>query len=57
MQDRLGRPLPSWTDCRLLDGDEAFLLMEGVADSFDSRYFGPIHTTAIIGRLVPLWIE
>jgi len=55
--DRLGRPLPSWSGCQLLDNDEVFLLMKGVADSFDSRYFGPIPTTAIIGRLVPLWIE
>jgi len=56
-RDRLGRPLPGWSGCHLLDGDEAFLLMETVADSFDSRYFGPIPTTAIIGRLVPLWVE
>jgi type IV secretory pathway protease TraF len=55
--DRLGRPLPSWSGCQLLDNDEVFLLMKDVADSFDSRYFGPIPTTAIIGRLVPLWIE
>ena len=55
--DRLERPLPSWSGCHLLDQDEVFLLMEGVADSFDSRYFGPISTAAIIGKLVPLWIE
>ena len=56
-RDRLGRPLPTWSGCRLLDGDEAFLLMEGRADSFDSRYFGPVPTAAIIGRLAPLWVE
>ena len=55
--DHLGRPLPHWSGCHLLDKDEVFLLMKGVADSFDSRYFGPIPTTAIIGRLVPLWVE
>jgi len=55
--DRLERPLPSWSGCHLLDRDEVFLLMKGVADSFDSRYFGPIRTTAIIGGLVPLWVE
>lgn len=54
---RLGRPLPSWSGCLLLNGGEVFLLMEGVADSFDSRYFGPVPTAAIIGRLVPLWVE
>jgi type IV secretory pathway protease TraF len=31
--------------------------MEGVADSFDGRYFGPVTTAAIVGRLVPLWVE
>jgi conjugative transfer signal peptidase TraF len=55
--DRLGRPLPSWTGCRPLDGSQVFLLMEGVADSFDSRYFGPIPATAIIGKLVQIWTE
>jgi conjugative transfer signal peptidase TraF len=56
-RDRLGRPLPTWSGCHLLDSGEAFLLMEGRADSFDSRYFGPVPTPAIIGRLVPLWVE
>lgn len=56
-RDRLGRPLPSWSGCHLLDSGEVFLLMEGVADSFDGRYFGPTPTAAIIGRLAPLWVE
>ena len=56
-RDRFGRPLPTWSGCHLLDGGEAFLLMEDVSDSFDGRYFGQIPTAAIIGRLVPLWIE
>ncbi|MEW5704364.1 MAG: S26 family signal peptidase [Pseudomonadota bacterium] len=56
-RDRLGRPLPAWTGCHLLDDGEVFLLMEGVSDSFDGRYFGPTPTAAIIGRLAPLWIE
>lgn len=56
-RDRLGRPLPSWSGCHLLDSGEVFLLMEGVADSFDGRYFGPVRRAAIIGRLAPLWVE
>jgi conjugative transfer signal peptidase TraF len=56
-RDRLGRPMPRWSGCRLLDGGEVFLLMEGVSDSFDGRYFGPVRRAAIIGRLVPLWVE
>ncbi|MGD9601835.1 MAG: conjugative transfer signal peptidase TraF [Gammaproteobacteria bacterium] len=55
--DRLGRQLPRWSGCLLLDSGEAFLLMEGVTDSFDGRYFGPVPTASIIGRLAPLWIE
>jgi len=56
-RDRLGHPLPSWNGCTLLHSGEAFLLMEGRTDSFDSRYFGPVPTAAIIGRLAPLWVE
>lgn len=53
--DRLGSPLPSWSGCRLLRQDELFLL--GDADgSFDSRYFGPVLTSEVIGvyRRLPL---
>lgn len=53
--DRAGRPLPAWNGCRVLGTDEVFLLMEDVRNSFDSRYFGPVSRTTIIGRLVPLW--
>jgi conjugative transfer signal peptidase TraF len=57
MNDGLGRPLPRWSGCHPLDADEVFLLMADVSDSFDSRYFGPVPATAIIGRLAPLWVE
>jgi conjugative transfer signal peptidase TraF len=53
--DGEGRPLPSWNECRALQEDEVFPLMEGVPDSFDGRYFGPVTTAEIVGRLVPLW--
>jgi conjugative transfer signal peptidase TraF len=56
-RDHLGRPLPCWEGCRTLHADEVFLLMAGVPDSFDSRYFGPVLLSAVIGRLVPLWTE
>lgn len=54
-RDRLGRLLPGWSGCHLLDSGEVFLLMRGVTDSFDSRYFGPVPATMIIGRLAPVW--
>ena len=55
--DRQGRPMLSWSGCRLLNAGEIFLLMADVADSFDSRYFGPVQTSAVIGRLTPLWLR
>lgn len=54
--DGKGRPLPAWHGCRTLHHSEIFLLASKVRASFDSRYFGPITTDAIIGRLIPLWI-
>lgn len=53
--DSMGRPLPHWTGCETLHAGEIFLLMPGVPDSFDGRYFGPVPVSAVIGRLVPLW--
>lgn len=54
--DRAGRPLPRWTGCRALARGEVFLLNRP-EESFDSRYFGPVPTANIIGRLVALWTE
>ena len=56
-QDGRGRSMPGWTGCHKLVEGEVLLLMEGVSDSFDGRYFGPIRSTAIIGKLVPVWTE
>ncbi|MBV9510945.1 MAG: S26 family signal peptidase [Caulobacteraceae bacterium] len=55
--DRLGRPLPWWTGCRRLNAGMVFLLMADVPDSFDSRYFGPVEASAILGRATPLWVR
>ena len=54
-QDAQGRPLPAWNGCRVLEPDEIFLLQEGVAGSFDGRYFGPVKRSTVLGILVPLW--
>lgn len=53
--DSRGRSLPRWSGCRTLGQKQVFLLMSSVPDSFDGRYFGPIATRSIIGKLVPLW--
>ncbi|MEX0308679.1 MAG: S26 family signal peptidase [Tateyamaria sp.] len=53
--DQHGRPLPRWTGCVTLASDEVFLLLAGVADSLDGRYFGPLSADTIFGRTIPLW--
>ena len=55
--DRLGRPLPSWPHCRRLEAGELFLLSSTNPASFDSRYFGPVSASAVIGVAHPLWLE
>ncbi|EJV1369405.1 S26 family signal peptidase [Pseudomonas aeruginosa] len=55
--DRLGRPLPAWQQCRRLEPDELFLLSVTNPASFDSRYFGPVSASAVIGVAHPLWLE
>jgi conjugative transfer signal peptidase TraF len=55
--DRLGRPLPSWPQCRQLLPGELFLLSSTNPASFDSRYFGPVSTSAVIGVARPIWLE
>ncbi|MCK6817907.1 S26 family signal peptidase [Enterobacter chengduensis] len=55
--DRLGRPLPSWQQCRRLEPGELFLLSVTNPASFDSRYFGPITASNVIGVAHPVWLE
>jgi conjugative transfer signal peptidase TraF len=54
--DGAGRPLIPWSGCRALLADEVLLLSTTSEASFDSRYFGPVHRSAIIGRAIPIWI-
>lgn len=53
--DSRGRPLPVWQGCRVLDDGEAFFMNWDAPDSFDSRYFGPLPVSTIVGRAVPVW--
>jgi conjugative transfer signal peptidase TraF len=49
--DKNHRVLPIWKGCRTLEPDEIFVLgMHG--DSFDSRYFGPVNQTQVLGTAV-----
>ena len=54
--DGMHRPLPVWQQCRALAGDELFLLSDTNPASFDSRYFGPITASAVLGVARPSWI-
>jgi len=49
------RPLQAWSACRRLSKDELFLLSNTNPASFDSRYFGPIGASAVLGVAHPLW--
>jgi len=53
--DRRGRLLPVWKQCRALRDGELFLLSTTNPASFDSRYFGPVAVSAVIGSAQPLW--
>jgi len=53
--DGRGRPLSAWQRCRRLHDGELFLLSATNPASFDSRYFGPIAVSAVIGSAQPLW--
>ena len=54
-RDRRGRALPVWQGCRTIVDGEVFLMNWDEPASLDSRYFGPIPISAIIGRAEPLW--
>ena len=53
--DGSGRRLTAWPQCRRLRADELFLLSTTNPASFDSRYFGPVNASAVIGQARPLW--
>jgi conjugative transfer signal peptidase TraF len=52
--DRQGIALPHWSACRRLTADELFVFSDRVPNSFDSRYFGPVHRRAVLGVYAPL---
>ena len=54
-RDGHGRQLPTWQGCRVIEDGQVFLLNRDNPASLDSRYFGPISVSAIVGRAQPLW--
>jgi conjugative transfer signal peptidase TraF len=55
LHDGARRPLSAWTQCRSLAETELFLLSDTNPASFDSRYFGPIRASAVLGIATPFW--
>jgi type IV secretory pathway protease TraF len=51
--DRQHRLLPVWEGCHTLKSDEVFVLARP-QDSFDSRYFGSVNRSQIVGTAIPL---
>lgn len=51
--DRKGRELPRWAGCHKLRSGEIFIL-NAAPDSLDSRYFGPLPASGLIGHARPV---
>ena len=56
-RDGRGRPLPVWQGCRVIADGDIFVMNWQSADSLDSRYFGPLPASAVIGRAVAVWTD
>ena len=56
-RDGRGRPLPSWQGCRVIAGDQVFLMNWDEPDSLDGRYFGPLPKSAVVARATPVWTD
>jgi conjugative transfer signal peptidase TraF len=53
--DERGHPLPHWSGCITLAAGQVFLLSTA-PDSFDSRYFGPIDRSHVVGAARRVWV-
>ena len=56
-RDTRGRRLPAWHGCRVIADGDVFVMNWQSTDSLDSRYFGPLPVSAVIGRAVPVWTD
>jgi conjugative transfer signal peptidase TraF len=56
-RDKRGRPLPVWQGCRVIADGDVFVMNWQSTDSLDSRYFGPLPASTVVGRAVPVWTD
>lgn len=54
--DHRGRPLPVWQGCQHLAADQVFVMNPAEPRSLDSRYFGALPLSTVIGRATPVWL-
>jgi type IV secretory pathway protease TraF len=50
-----GVPLPRWNGCRTLEPAEWFAYAPRIPNSMDSRYYGPVKESDMIGVYRPVW--
>lgn len=53
--DRQGAPLPRWSGCRRLSNAEYLVFSSRIPNSFDSRYYGPVPASDVIGVYRLAW--
>lgn len=56
-KDHNGALLPHWLGCRKLAAREYFVFSNRISNSYDSRYYGPVPASDIVGVYQPLWTE
>jgi conjugative transfer signal peptidase TraF len=56
-RDSRGRDLPVWQGCQHIAPNAVFLLNPAARDSLDSRYFGPLPVTDVLGKAQPLYTD
>jgi conjugative transfer signal peptidase TraF len=54
-RDPSGRPMPSWSGCKMLREGDLFLLTPGMPLAFDGRYFGVTRGHQLVGKARLLW--
>lgn len=55
VRDRGGRALPHWRGCMRLAAGEYLVFSDRIPNSFDSRYYGAVRRSEILGVYAPIW--